>query len=224
MMTDPFARSGHLTDLALESMVLDALPWPARWRAAWHLTGCPVCRARHEAVGGSASPAWRWAPLAAGGVALAATLAVRGLPTPSGPPPDFAAKGPADVDLEVWVHDGERARPLAEGGSVRRGDRLGFRVATPNDGFAMLFATDAHGDWTQVFPATATVAQPIHPDESELLSVAVRLDDSEGSEWFHAVVCEHSFDADEAKDRIARRSEQSDCSVVSREVARGTGP
>ncbi|MBX2804309.1 MAG: DUF4384 domain-containing protein [Myxococcales bacterium] len=219
-MIDPIARSGHLTDLGVEGLALDALSLPARIRAQRHLSTCDLCRQRAEALGIEAPRQRRrtWLPAALGATSLAAAaLAWIGLQPPADPA--FAPKG-ADTPLEIWVHDGVQPALLVGEQPVQPGERLGFRLDLDEAGHAMILAIDAQGDWAVVFPGEGDRAQWVEARDEQLLPVAVRLDDSEGAEWFHSVVCDDPFDVGDALRHIDDAASDGRCAVHTRRVTR----
>ena len=220
MTLDPFTRSGHLTDLGLEARALDALgPW-TRLRVDHHLRHCEICQARAEALGievPSFSGGLRWVGRLGVGGALVAALV---LLWPRGPeaPLDFTRKGPGP--LQLWVHDGTTAQALLDEGPVGPGDRLGFRLSVPHGVHAMIVPRDAQSDHAMVYPEAGGRSVWIEPEAEGLLPVAVRLDASQGDEWFFAVLCADSFDAADAL-QMLDGPPRPGCDVWTRRIARG---
>ena len=222
MKLDPIARTGHLTDLGIEGLALGELSLPARRSAEQHLRDCETCRARVEEVGAEIPPLvtrpWRrlpWLGAATLAAAVVAWIGVARSPQPS----DFVRKG--STDLEIWIHDGTEPALLIGEGPVSSGERLGFRLSTPDPAHAMIVATDDQGDWGIVFPRDGATSASIDAREEQLLPVAVRLDDSDGDEQFHAVLCAGPFDVDDALAFIEGEADE-DCLVRSRRIRRPT--
>ncbi|MEN0064255.1 MAG: hypothetical protein AAGA48_19040 [Myxococcota bacterium] len=218
MGIDPIARSGHLTDLGIEALALGTLSPSALRRVHRHARDCPLCQARLAELGLEVpdAPPRRWvAPVVTLG-SLAAALALWvGRPAD---PSDFRPKG-GEVLLEVWVHDGVEANLLGPEEAVGQGERLGFRLDLDESAYVMVVAVDEQHDRAVVFPRLGDAATWVEANEPGLLPVAVVLDDSEGAEWFHSVVCPDPFELDEAL-AVIETLVNRDCVVQSRQVRR----
>ncbi len=165
-------RDGHLSDLTIDRY-LGEPAGDLHAAVDAHAEGCSICRERIVTVrrfdaGNSIAPRWpatmdgpgatvvqlvprrdwrpnrRWAA-AAGLLAAAASLV---LLTRVGVGPDetdvWRSKG-GPFDLEVWVHDGERARLVVSGDVVHPQDRVGFRLDLREGGHILIIGVDGQG-------------------------------------------------------------------------------
>ncbi|MEZ4468639.1 MAG: hypothetical protein R3F43_30415 [bacterium] len=188
-------RDGHATDLALERLHAGEL---SATDFGDHLDTCALCRDRLQALAGfevpaARAPRARLAPWIAVGLAAAAAvvLLVRTGPAPVvDEDPGFRAKG--GFDLEVFVHDGVRQRPAADGEVVHPGDRLGFRLHVPEARQVLIAGVDAAGEVYLCHPqrgagASAAFGPTTGPTD---VGEAVRLDDRLGTEQIIGLACE----------------------------------
>ncbi len=139
----------------------------------------------------------RWVAAAAS-LAVAATALFVLVPRGGAPTPEDAdqlRRKSSALDLEVYVHDGERARLAADGTIVHEGDRAGFRIWPRRDGHLMIVGVDARQDVYLCYPQRAkgqsttikATASPIVVNE------AVRFDDQLGAEHLFALICDEPF-------------------------------
>ncbi len=220
-----FRRDGRLSELTIDRLLLDDLGGAEREAVEAHLARSPDCRAAVEAARGfdathPLSPPGRvlpfrrraarvWAPLA-GGLALAAALALVLWRGPAGGPPGdgLRVKG-GRFELEVHVHDGTRSRRVSSGAPVRPGDRVGFAVESDRPGHLLLLGIDARGETYPCYPQTpdgraAALAPSVGPRP---LPAAVRLDATPGRERLVALFCPEPFSsADVARTLRAARA------------------
>jgi hypothetical protein len=122
---------------------------------------------------------WRrlFAAVAASTVALGLVLwlAVR-------PPPEERLKGPPAWRLKVLRQQPNGAAELVPpGGAVRPGDRIGFEITAPADGFAAVISLDGKGAVTAFYPAVGD-AVAVTRERPHRSSHAVALDDALGPE------------------------------------------
>ncbi|TNF38031.1 MAG: DUF4384 domain-containing protein [Deltaproteobacteria bacterium] len=130
------------------------------------------------------------APLA---VAALALLVV----APWRQPEEYRLRGSA-LDLEVWVHDGVRARPVATGDTVHPGDRIGFRVKARRTGELLVLGVDEQGHVYVCYPQEAGRSTPIAATPEPLeLPEAMRFDAVPGRERLVALLCDAPIALDE---------------------------
>jgi hypothetical protein len=197
-----------------------------------HLTSCDLCRARLAALveaDASESFAPRLAPTAPSGptrvrrraprlpvlrilfvpLALAALALFIARPwSTGGTAPPFSdgdvrtLKG-TRFELELYVHDGAKSRPVATGDVVSPGDRLGFRAWALTDGHLLIIGQDelghTYGCWPQAHSARASDPQAARAvplprtDTPQVLPTAMRFDDVPGTETITAIFCPDPF-------------------------------
>ncbi len=225
MSLDPtlYTRDWHLQDLALERLELgDLQPHEAR-SVQDHLVACPACQARRQAIAAElAAPLPELTleatqgPVAGGGevvalpvrrarwvfggaaamMAMAAGLVVT-LLQPGAPQddPEFQARGSALI-LEVYRKDDAGAVRVRDGDGVRASDQLGFRVASQDAGYLLVFGVDSTLRPYPCYPADASrgaVAWPASPTPVQL-DAAVQLDATPGQERIVALLCDEPID------------------------------
>ncbi len=141
----------HPSTLTLHRLRYGELDAEAIRELEAHLDRCATCRERLRAqradraafelaplppsIRAAAAPpslGWRWARVLIPAASLAAALSL--LPVPeeasraiSEPALEAGRTKGAGADLEVWLEDGDRARPLGAGDTVRAGDRVQLR-------------------------------------------------------------------------------------------------
>ncbi|MCB9731730.1 MAG: DUF4384 domain-containing protein [Deltaproteobacteria bacterium] len=121
--------------------------------------------------------------------------------------PDTRLRGGA-FDLEVWVHDGEAARPVATGDAIRPGDRVGFRVKARADGHLLVAGVDREGHVYVCYPQGASdgsapfaaTAEPVELDQ------AMRFDAVPGEERLVAFFCDVPITLAEVAPRLRAES------------------
>jgi len=211
-------RDGHVSPLALERRHVDA-PDPERDAVIdTHLASCARCAAAAAEVeashgafdlapppdllarAASAAPviplrAERPSRLRAATLWLApfavAALALL-IAAPWRDDPDTVRLRGGPFDLEVWVHDGDHARPVTTGDPVHPGDRIGFRVKARQDGHLLVLGVDERGHVYVCYPQEeAAVSAPIAatPEPIEL-EQAMRFDAVPGRERLVGLFCE----------------------------------
>ena len=226
MSLDPsiFARDWHLQDLALERLELDDLDPAAERSVRDHLTSCLACKARHQAIVAElavplpvleaeavqAPEASNVVPLpvrrsfwvaggAAAAMAMAAAFMVMTLLQPVDPQldPEFQIRG-SELSLEVYRQDDKGAVRLRDGDGVRPGDHLGFRVASQDAGYLLVFGVDSTLEPYPCYPsdpsrgAQAWAASP-RPVQ---LDAAIQLDATPGQERIIALLCDEPVGID----------------------------
>ena len=214
-----FTRDQHLLDLALERLVLDDLEPAAALKARAHLAGCDACEARHRAiaaelaqplpelapVGGRAQQRrsdtgimasilrMRWLMGGVGATVAAAAVALVMMLPQVAPEldPEFQRRG-SDLSFEVYRQDDRGAVRLQDGDGVRPGDRLGFRVASQDAGYLLVFGIDATQATYPCFPSDAArgaQAWAASPKPVQL-DAAIELDATPGQERLVALLCD----------------------------------
>ncbi len=198
-------RDGHASALGLERLVAEPDATELQWLQV-HVADCEPCHTRLAALGGAkttnvralrhAKPRPRWRALSYA-AALAATIALAVWApsrTRDGVGADFRAKG-ANMELEVFAHDGHSARRVASGDQVFVGERIGFRLWVRETGFVLVVGADQQGHAYLCYPfsdAGHARAQP-PTDEAVTLEDAVEMDEVEGDERILAVRCPTDF-------------------------------
>lgn len=246
MSDDVLDRGGHLSELTLDRLRFDP-PEPS-FRAAVeaHLATCAACRdaltalAEEDAACALAPPpstpraAGEVIPLSAkrrraawiGGVtvlALAALALFAVRPWIVSPPEDdvITLRG-GPFDFEVYVHDGQRSRPVADGDVVHPGERMGFRVHLRQEGYLAIIGRDDRGMTYSCYPlpeagAVTSLAQAVahaRTDGPIPLPVAMRFDDTLGDEHITAVFCPSAFALGPDVVSMADALTQAGCSVT----------
>lgn len=211
----PFRRDGHLHDLGLEALGTDDLGEADRGAVAAHLAACPACAdraaalraddahplpARMEALPEPANArgwaAWT-APLL---LAATALLALVALPRPTvevspAPEPDVLRAKGLRFQVEVWADEGARSRRVRDNEAALPSDRLGFRVATQEEGHVLIVGIDDAGQAWLGYPQDSDGrSRPVDPGgAAEDLGAAVRLDGREGLERIVGLRCPTPF-------------------------------
>ncbi len=221
MSLDPtlFTRDSHLQDLALERLVIEDLTAGEVARVRDHLADCPACIERMKAIqselasplpelvhAGARAPArgelgrffadlrrYGWfagglgAALVVAGVALVIALPKNVDPRGT----EFRDRGAA-LSFEVYRQDDGGAVRVRDGDGVRPGDRLGFRVASREDGHLVVLGVDSALNVYPCFPLDAAggpAAWTASPQPVQL-GTAIQLDATPGQERLVALLCE----------------------------------
>jgi hypothetical protein len=133
----------------------------------------------------------RWAAV---GLGLAAAAAVALAIRPPVPSDTFTTRGP-DLELEVFRSTPGGAVRLSDGSRVSAGDKLGFRLRSGVEGYAMVVGIDETGTMYPCWPqGPAPAAQHVAPAPApEVLPTAVTLDATPGAERIVAIRCDMPF-------------------------------
>ncbi len=115
-------------------------------------------------------------------------------------PATYLVRTKGTVGLRIYRQRGDEVEEVLSGDDFRAGDRLRFRVSSPRAGQLMIVGVERSG---KLYPAIArgVAARSMAVDEGsdELLSQAIELDDSWGTEWLFAVFCPTPFALSELK-------------------------
>lgn len=222
-------RDAHLSELTVNRHLAGELDPASQAFVDDHLAGCAPCTARVQAVQQFdaafsiappvAPPAVvsldaeraRRAPQIIIGLLVAAAAVVLALNFGGddrarvSPHDDIRFKG-SDLALEVFAKSGDgRARSVGDGDVVHPGDRLGFKVTSRVDGFAMIVGVDDHGQvyagWPQQSGGKAEFLAGA-PAQRDLES-AVRLDHVGDTEVIILVRCDTAFDQEAVAKHLA---------------------
>ena len=232
-MSDLFMRDGHLSDLSLERILAGELKDA---HALGHVQTCTVCKTRFEAlqsheqsfqapplslpsVGPSYQPA-RWiAPLVACAAAALLYFGVFRQPSPESSispqlhgrldgPDTFRIKG--SVNVEFSVKRGDTVRALHTGDVVHPGDRVGFRVASPDTGYLMILGIDGRNEPYLCYPQNnGGRSKPFGPHTKlKNLNEAIVLDDIIGQEELVALYCRTEVTYEDMAEALKKRRTQ----------------
>ncbi len=233
MSLDPslFTRDWHLQDLALERLVIEDLDPADAQKVRDHLSTCAACSDRHGAIAAELAaplpelaPAGvrarpreagssvlssimrlRWfmggvgATVAAAAVALVVMLPVIDDEIGS----EFRDRG-SELSFEVFRKDDKGAVRVQDGDGVRAGDRIGFRVASQDDGHLLVLGIDSTMTPYPCYPADpsrgpaawAASPQPVQ------LDAAIELDATPGQERIIALLCQQPVGFDEVAPQL----------------------
>lgn len=220
-MSDPgLDRAGHLSEYALDRLRFDPADEAFVAAATAHLASCQACQHRQLTLARAdetlslsprpsrsrrSRPAWLTfvTPLVLAALAFIIARPWSGEgPRSSGPrlvsDDDVRTLKGSPLDLEVFIHDGTRSRPVASGATIHPGDRMGFRARTLRDGHLLIVGQDdrgqVYGCWPQVADVESASAVPLRRTErAEMLPTAMRFDSVLGTETITAVFCPHPF-------------------------------
>jgi anti-sigma factor RsiW len=198
----------HLSALALDALVLDALPRADRERAEAHLAACEPCRTQVRALRGLQAQLppramtrtldvvhhrerWRslagLARIAIAPVVLAAALLVivvrlRAPVTATG---ELAIKGgPA---FQIYALRDHTVFAVADGTPLVRGDEIRFAVTPAGATHVLIASLDGGGHVTIYFPYHGERSEPVEPASRTELPGSIVLDDAPGPERVVAV-------------------------------------
>ncbi len=221
-MRDPaFTGSGHLSELSLDRLHLDAPESDPDFfaRANAHVAVCGSCQAALAAratadaafgMAGSTTPSGppritprptatvralesgRWfTPLTVLAAAAAIVLVARPWHVPSDV---IRAKG-GSLSLRLQAHDGTARRAVVDGDRVHPGERVAFVVEVDRRGHLMVVGWDDTGVLYPAHPGAPGAAPAVAPGPRPIaLDTAIQLDDRLGHERFAAIFCAHTFD------------------------------
>ena len=202
-----FDRDGHLTELGLSRLLYEG-----DVVAAAHVEGCTTCAT--VAAEMRAEDAASMIPLPdqkpkrsvnrsqiAGTLAFVTVVGVIFLVVRSqtelfvGAAPGIRARGGAEVDLTVHVHDGRESRVVAPGAVVRPGDKARFEVLVGKPGFVMVVGMDERGEQYACWPQEDNpAAMKMEASDKPVVSpTAVEFDETPGDEHLFALWCDHPF-------------------------------
>ena len=253
---DVLDRGGHLSELALDRYRFDP-PEPTFHEAVTaHLGACAACQSALDALIAEDATSVLdpptavapvipmtarrpWAALGAvdrtprrtawiaGGMVFALAAIALLVTRPWQPGEDLIRLKGSPLDLEIYVHDGERSRPVVAGDVVHPGERMGFRVHLRQDGYLAIFGRDDRGTSYPCYPLnegpgptlapTATALEAVAQPRTEhplTLPVAMRFDDILGDEHITAVFCESPFALGPAPTEMAAELDRAGCQVV----------
>ncbi|MFN3197326.1 MAG: hypothetical protein ACE366_02740 [Bradymonadia bacterium] len=199
-------RDGRCSDLALELWVAGELSTEERLALEAHFEQHPDDLARAEAIQRHQDrvtlsppeakvlrfPFWVTGTLAAALAAALTLIVIRGpANTVTTPTVDDGIRIKAGaLDFEVFAHDGESSRPVTDGGAVKAGERIGFRLKARHEGYVLVAGVDEAGAPYPCWPAgDAPEGARWTEKEPVKLDQAMRLDNTPGSERFVAVFC-----------------------------------
>lgn len=221
-MSEPgLDRTGHLSEYALDRLRFDPADEAFASAATAHLASCQACQHRLLTLARaddalslsprssrprrSPRPAWLTfiAPLMLAALAFVIARPWSGEGPRSSSPrlvsdDDVRTLKGSPLDLEVFIHDGTRSRPVASGATIHPGERMGFRARTQHDGHLLIVGQDERGQvygcWPQVADVESASAVPLaRTERPEMLPTAMRFDPLLGTETITAIFCPHPF-------------------------------
>lgn len=189
-----FHEDATVSGVPILQNILDAVARDgADPQASEALRGGLVTQAPRATAKPARRPWWQaWGFGALLGAAATAAVAILVMPPAPVVEPPLRAKGSATLAVVKATPTGPEM--VMSGDALRPGDTIQFQAKVSAKGHVMVVGVESDGTRYDAWPAQDARAAAISPTaEPTRLSGGLRLDDSQGKEWFHLVWCPQPF-------------------------------